>query len=98
MVINQRAVFGDKRYLVFDLRKERDELVILVAARHHKFNALLLQRRILRCKPFFIVLFVVVKKGAVHIYCDELNFHTASFSRYHISGSCYHCFIRLPYE
>jgi len=24
VVINQRAVFGDKRYLIFDLREERD--------------------------------------------------------------------------
>lgn len=59
---DQRAVFGDERDLLADLREEGDQLIVLVAAGDNEFNAALLQLGELRQKPCAIVGFGVIEK------------------------------------
>ena len=53
-----------------NLRKERDELVILVATGDRKTNALRFHLLILRQKTFAIIGLLIAQKGAIHIDCN----------------------------
>lgn len=76
VIEDQRAVFRDEGDLIFQLREEGDELVILVAAGDNKFNVAGFKLLKLCPEAVTIVLLGIIKESSVHIGDDNFYGHT----------------------
>ncbi|SAJ25775.1 Uncharacterised protein [Enterobacter cloacae] len=76
VIEDQRAVFRDEGDLIFQLREEGDELVILVAAGDNKFNVAGFKLLKLCLEAVTIVLLGIIKESSVHIGDDNFYGHT----------------------